>query len=314
MRRLAVLLCALFHATPAAAQTWRVPAHRPISPAVTTRTPLAALFNEAAAPQWRVTPRLEYASAAELYDDGRAAYVLDAELYRAGITAVRDVAPRTFVRIDGAVSGMHRGFADAFFDAFHELIGYEQAGREARPRNEFVYLVRPAGGDTVTFEPRDVALSRAALTIGRRHTASLQSTLTLDLPAGGVFGVRRPSLSTAHSARAAVHERVTAEAMIAFAWTPRAGPLRSFQRTWSTAASGGITLALLDDVAGYGTLYYQPGVYDDTGIPLLDRGELGTAFGVLWRSAHAVWQVGLVEELRYDAGVDLILVIERTAR
>lgn len=311
--RVALLLLAVVLLCPlrAAAQQWPVPAHRPISPVITARSPLGFAPWQHNTIGWQLTPTAEYASSSEYYRDARRLFVLDAEFYRIGVTATRDVSSTLFVRTEASLSGMHDGFADAFFDGFHRMMRYEQNGREQRPRNDFEYVAALPDADTTHLGTASTALSRAAVTLGRRHTSWLQSTITLDLPVHHTWGPARGAISTAHTVRVQPHPELTWEVSAAVAWTPRDGQLSDHQRELATAFASGATLQVARSAALYGSVMLHSGVYRDTAVPLLDRGDLSTDFGVLLRSGSGTtWRLGLVEELRYDSGLDLIVKVE----
>lgn len=302
---------ALLFPASGAAQQWAVPAHRPISPVVTARSTIGFAPWQHAARGWQLTPALEYASSSEYYRDAAHLFVLDAEFYRVGMTATRDLSPTLFVRAEASLSGMHDGFADAFFDGFHRMMSYEQNGREQRPRNQFEYVAALPGEDTMRLGTASAALGRAAVTLGRRHTSWLQSAITLDLPVHHTYGPARGALSTAHTIRVRPHRNLTWESSAALAWTPRHGPLSAYQRLFTTAFASGAALQVAGRAALYGSVMFHPGAYRDTDVPLLDRGDLSTDFGVLFRTGNGtLWRVGLVEELRFDSGLDLIVKVD----
>src|SRR5215208_7798465 len=62
----------------------------------------------------------------------------------------RDLGPRTFVILNGAVGGVYAGFLDGFLDWYNGTLGIRMDERERRPREQFLYTVTLPDGRSVS--------------------------------------------------------------------------------------------------------------------------------------------------------------------
>jgi hypothetical protein len=291
-----------------------VPGYAPLNPVVAARSVLLAYPYQNPTGGWRFSHAFEYGSAAEIDATADAHFVFDAEVFRAETALTRDLGGRWFAFAQAGVTRTHAGFADAFFDGFHALIGYRQAARDRRPRNEYGYRALLATGEAFDSPPSPLGLTDLRIGVGRRHGRHLQSLVTATLPTSrGANGYRRgvPAIGAIHTARAAVHPRALLEGTVGTGYTARNGPLADAQRTTFLSASSGLRLRVMRGHAVFGTLFYHSPVHRAAGLPELAGGELSTAFGVILRTAGGrEWRLDLVEETRSsDAAIDLIVRI-----
>ncbi|HEY0970533.1 MAG TPA: DUF3187 family protein [Gemmatimonadales bacterium] len=296
---------------------WVVPAppqHEPLNPAVVARSGLHHLPMEPAAPRWSFATTAEYGSVVERNLAWPDLYLYDAELLRVQVTARRDLGERAFVRLQGGVTGAYDGFADAFFEGYHQLIQWVMPERDTRPRNRYGARLTLSEHALDLEAERHVLLptdlrATVGMRLGDAHQTALSVTAPL-APARSVFARGAPSVSLTHTARAA-GRRLTAEGSVGVGFTPRAGELSEVQRTMLTMAAGGAGFALARNHSLYVTLFHHSAPYRGTGFPELDHHELSADFGYAWRSPSGrVWRFGLTEDLRRrDPGIDLVVKV-----
>lgn len=312
MRLTLSMLLATVVPTLALAQPTVLPLHEPINPAVVARSALQHLPIERAAPGWRLALTSEYGSAVEQNLNWPDAYLYDAELLRVQATLRRDLGTRGFVRLQAGVTGAYAGFADAFFEEYHQLIQWTMPERDTRPRNVYGsrLLLRDAAldrrGEGHALLPADV---RA--TVGLRVAEGQQTALTLTLPTapgGSVYARGVPALAVLHTAQTSAG-RVRLEGSVGLGYAPVTGELRDVQRTLLTSAAGGLRLQLAARHALYGALFHHSAPYRGTGFPELDDAELSADFGYVWTSRSGrQWRLGLTEDVRRrDPGIDLVV-------
>lgn len=288
-----------------------LPDYAPLSPTLSLRSGLSSYGYRAARTGWTVETLFEYGSAAELQSTAASSYVLDAELMRTTLTARRDVGARTFIDVRAGVTGAYAGFADGVFDAYHRIIRYQQHGRGQRPTNEYAHEIR-LGDVAVVIPPGRVDLAGVRVGAGRRHTARLQSYAAVTLPTATAHPRGVPSFALMHTLRAPAGARVHYDATVGIGHTPSHGPLAGAQHTRFVAASFAARADVWRGHALYWTVFHHSAPYRGTGIALLDRGELSTDFGVVLSTPDGgEWRIGLVEDLRHDAGMDLVIRVSR---
>lgn len=294
-----------------------LPAHEPLNPVSSARSGLLAEPYRAFDPRarWRPAITLEYGNAIESDTHGTSSYLLDGEVMRASLVLSRDLDPRSFVEIRLTAGGTYAGFADGFFEWYHRVIHYRQPERAARPRNQFAFHFALPDGTTLDRRPVSLALGDARVTLGHRFGASLQSAVSLTLPAataGQGRGV--PSLGVIHTVHRELSSRVFYEGTFGLGFTPRHGDLSPWQRTRFASASTGFGFRLWGGQSVYGSFFWHSPYYEGTGLRSLDRHELTADFGWLARGRNGRdWHVGFTEDLGPgDAGIDLILSVGRT--
>ena len=294
-----------------------LPAHEPLNPVSSARSGLLAEPYRAFDPRasWRSAITLEYGNAIESDTHGTSSYLLDGEVMRASLALSRDLDPRSFVEVRLTAGGTYAGFADGFFEWYHRVIHYRQPERAARPRNQFAFHFALPDGTTIDRGPVGLALGDARVTVGHRFGASLQSAVSLTLPAATAgLGRGVPSLGVIQTVHRELSSRVFYEGTFGLGVTPRHGDLSPWQRTRFASASTGFGLRLWGGQSVYGSFFWHSPYYQGTGLRSLDRHELTADFGWLARGRDGRdWHVGFTEDLGPgDAGIDLILSVGRT--
>ncbi len=288
------------------------PLHEPLNPAVVARSGLQHLPVEPRTPRWSFATMVEYGSVVERNLVWPDLYLYDAELLRAQVVARRDLGDRAFVRLQGGVTGAYDGFADAFFEGYHQLIQWVMPERDTRPRNRYGARLTLSDPDVDLRAERHVLLpTDVRATVGVRLGGAQQTALSVTAPVApsrSVFARRVPSVSVTHTARATL-PRLTLEGSLGAGYTPRTGPLADVQRTVTTMATAGAGIALARNHSLYATLFYHSAPYDGTGFLELDDYEVSADFGYAWRSPSGrVWRLGLTEDTRRrDPGIDLVV-------
>lgn len=293
-----------------------VPRHEPVSPAVVARSGLyVPSFPAPSASGWRVAADVDYGSAVERNLNWPDAYLLDAELARVQVRVRRDFGGRSFVEVQGGAQGAFAGVSDAFFEQYHDVIGWVMEERDTRPRNDYAdrLLLRR---EAVQRDARSHGLraTDVRLAAGRRHGTTAQTLVTATLPTApgdAPLGRGVPTLSAIHARRVDVGDRVVVQGTAGIGWAPRDGALRGVQRSLTPMAALGARARVVGGHGVYATLFAHGGPYRDTGFPELDGAELSVDFGYVWRSRSGrEWRLGLTEDTRRrDPGIDLVLKI-----
>ena len=304
----------LFATSAAAQQRTAIPEHEPLNPMLAARSGLQLLPMVSARPEVDVGLAVEYGSAVERNINWPDSYLLDAELLRVRLQARRAIGRRGFVQVQGGVTGSYAGFADRFFERYHELIDFTMEERDARPRNEYAdRLSIERRGVAVTREPQALALADTRVTLGVQLGGASQTALTLVVPTatGGPFARRTVAVGVLQAVRVPVGERIVLEGTGGVGYTPARGELRELQRTLLYTTGASAQLRVHGAHALYGSLFHHRAPYRGTGFPELDRAELSADFGYLWYAPSGrVWRVGLTEDIqRRDPGIDLVLKV-----
>ncbi|HLS47778.1 MAG TPA: DUF3187 family protein [Gemmatimonadales bacterium] len=303
----------------AAARAQSLPFHRPLNPMAAGRSALAhqpfAVFSPGKS---RLTATFEYGNAIE-YDrlvTEPTTYLLDAEFMRASLAYRRELNPATFVTVRGEVRGAYAGFADDFFVWYHDLIGFSQPERAARPINAWGSQLALPNGVRVVREPAPFGLGDFEATIGFRHSLTQQTALTVTLPTAtnAQFGRGTVAVAAVHTLRVPLISRVTFEGSLGAGLTPRHGALAEYQRTLFLSGSTGLRLRLWGGQSAYGFFYYHSPYYAGTTFRSLDRPELSGEFGWISRARDgSEWRVGFTEDIAPgDMAIDLVLKIGRS--
>lgn len=306
------LLLSLVLATPLAAQS--PPPHRPINPLASTRTPLAyqpIVDFEPSGSRSQVT--LEYANVIDYSIRPAASYLLDAELYRITWTGTRELSPKFWTSGSVNLVGSHGGFADGFFEWYHGAIGYDQPEREARPRDTYGFVVDLPGGTHYAPEADGLALGDVRFSLGMRHGADQQTSVSVALPLGksGNLSRRQPGVAIDHTLRIRTLEPILWEISGGIGATPRDGSLKAWQASVFGMGTTGVRIQLFGRHAIYGYFFYHTPLYHDTSIPSFDNDLLTGDFGWIYRTAGGrEWRIGFTEDIApTDLGVDLTLVV-----
>ena len=318
MRPIAPLLALLLlSAAPLGAQS--LPFHRPLNPLARSRTGLAAQPYVPFSPFGdRLSFSVEYGNAIdyELPEGAPLIYLLDAELMRTSVGYTRDLGARAFLALQVDAIGAYDGFADGFFDWYHDIIGYDQPEREARPTNTYDAEIALPDGTRLSIERRSLALGDVRGAIGYRHNLTQQTTFGLALPAGLALpgSGRTVAVSAVHTLRLELTPDIVFEGSIGAGAAPRQGPLADYQRTAFLSGSTGLRIRLWGGQSIYGYFFGHSPYYRGTQLPSLDSREVTGDFGWIMRDRQGrEWRVGFSEDLSPgDAGIDLILKISRT--
>lgn len=298
------------------------PRHEPLNPYVAARSGLfvpGGLADERPAAGWRGAVSVEYGSAVERNLSWPDHFLLDAELLRVQLRARRGLGRGggAFVELEGGVSGAAAGFADGFFERYHQVIRWVMEERDVRPRNQYGdrLYVHELGIDH-TGTPRAAALGDSRVTVGlihgaRRRRQTLLSATLPTAPAASSFARGTATVSLLHGERWAFGERAVLEGSAGVGYSPRHGPLAPRQRTVLHMASLGAVVQVRGPHALYATAFHHAGPYRGLGFPELEKRELSADFGYLYRTRDGRrWRVGLTEDTRRrDPGIDLVVKV-----
>jgi hypothetical protein len=189
--------------------------------------------------------------------------------------------------------------------------------RDSRPDDQFLYSIALPDGSTVSRKPSNVFFQDLRVGLGRRHSATTQSVLTVTLPtATGPAGYGRGvvSVSLLNTLRAQLDPRFIYEGSINLGFTPTHGRLAPRQHETFVSASSGLRAHLWGRQSVFANLFYHSPYYHDTTLPSLDRRELSLDFGwILHTRRGQEWRVGMTEDLEPGGpGVDLVFRFGRS--
>ncbi|MBA2457592.1 MAG: DUF3187 family protein [Gemmatimonadales bacterium] len=305
-----ILLLALVTPLPAFAQG--LPPLAPVNPIAASRSGLSfEPYRDFRPGRWTFAVALDYGSTIEDNTVPGATYLLDTELLRLRLGAARDIGARSYVFLDGDISGAYGGFLDEFLEWYHGVLGIEIPERERRPFNDFFYSVELSDGSVAARRPSDLFLGDLRMGLGVRATPALQTVFALTLPtATGPAGYGRGviSVNLLNTVRAPINPRLLYEGSLSAGYTPAHGLLSAFQEELLVAASSGLRLRLWGRQSVYGNLFYHSPYYDGTSLPSLDRRELSIDFGWLLATRGGTeWRVGMTEDLEPSGpAIDLV--------
>lgn len=321
MRRLA--LAALFSAAMSshlsAQSDGGLPAHFSINPVAVGRSGLYFEPYRDPHPGWRWATELDYGNMIEygISEDGRT-YLLDAEAATLHLNAERDLGQNTFFVGDLPLRSVYAGVMDGFLSWYHGLLGIDIPEREIRPRNSFAYHIELPDGDTLTHHQLDPAIGDLRLGVGVRHSANVQSVLSVTLPTTtGTSGYGRGvvSVNLLNTWRARPHPRLRYEGSLSLGYTPRTGGgLGPYQNTTFVAFTSGLRWNFAGKSSMFGNLYYHSAYYRGTGFPSLEDPELSFDYGFIFRSsAGAEWRLGMTEDLIPSSpAIDVVFKVGRS--
>jgi Protein of unknown function (DUF3187) len=281
-----------------------LPLMHPANPAAESRTGLYFQPFVPAAPGWRVTTSLDYASMVELafrFSLSDTLYLDDSEVLRVNLAATHDLGPRYFVSGEAWVGGSYNGFMDGFLNWYHGLFGIKFPEREERPRNRYDYFYKFPDGHVLRFARQDFGLGDLRLGIGRRHDQRLQSVLSLTLPTSTMGdGYRRGtiSLSLLNTWRAPLTTRLVYEGSAGVGFTPRHGPLSARQRQVFVLGTSGLRWRTTGELWSFANLFLHSPYYSGTGALALDRADFTIDFGWMIRGKSGrEFRFGMSEDL-----------------
>jgi hypothetical protein len=290
-----------------------LPTYEPSNPVVAARSGVLAPAIMEPRAGWSFGAAVEYGSAIERRIVMPRAFLLDAELLRVRFTAVRGLGPHAFALAQWGVAGGWAGFADSFFDGYHEVIGFVMPERDARPRNTYgAWLRLPAHDITWSVPARPLAVSDARLAVGWRPAPWSQTLLAITLPLAseGLYARGVPTVTVAPSLRLRAGASTLVEGSVALGWAPRHGALRAVQREWNALASLGAQWRPTARFALFGSLITQTASYARTGLPELDKGALVGEVGAALGGPRRRWRVSFEEDIRRDdPGLDLVVKV-----
>ena len=141
-----------------------------------------------------LTPSVAYSAVFVYEDSERWVAAFDMEMTVLELALKIGLSRKFSIGADLAFASMSGGFLDSFLEGFHDAFGLPNYGREQRPRNEFLYVIRKDGEDWLEskfggMHPLDPSVSLEYLLADRgdprerpgRFTAGLQYALKLPL-------------------------------------------------------------------------------------------------------------------------------------
>jgi len=294
-----------------------LPEFSPLNPMASSRSGLYYQpYRDPAPGRWTAAFSFDYASVIEYNRLSQADYVLDSELLRMSLGLTRDLGPRTFVTLNGALGGAYAGFLDSFLDWYHGRLGIRMSERERRPKDQFLYTVTLPDGRSVSRSRQNLFIDDLRFGLGIRAGSQVQSVFSMTLPTStGPQGYGRgvPSLSVINTMRAALTPKLGYEGSLGLGFTPAHGDMTEGQRELFLSLTSGLRWRVWGHQSVYANVFYHSPYYHETTLPALDRRELSLDFGWILRTNQGgEWRLGLTEDLEpAGPGVDLILRLGR---
>ena len=309
--RLASTLLVLLRLVPALSAQW-LPAYRPISPIMASRSALG--FQPVVAPDsgWHGSFQLDYGNVLEQQTRPNADLVLDGELMRAELVIGRSFG-RWFAQGAVPVESAQRGGLDGFINWWHGIFGFDEAVREARPEGLYEYLIALSGNDSLFRDQGGLALGDARLTAGFHHSPNWQTALIVSLPTNGRpdgWGLQAVALGLTTTARVELaRDRLYGEGSFGVGYTPTSGDLSEYQRTTFVNGSAGLRLRVLGQQSIYTNLMVHSAAWRNTTLPALDNADVSLDFGFLLKPGNGPEIIlGMVEDpYPFGPAVDLVL-------
>lgn len=258
--------------------------------------------------QLRLTSRGTYSN---LFEQGASAKTgvaldLDMELFRPSFTLQWGFLPQWEMGIELPFLHFEGGFLDEFIQDYHDFFGFPNAGREFVPNGRFAYVVSQNGlplyaVGTVPFRPSDIVL----------HVKRQFLTEEGAMPAlAGTFYLKLPTGSKSHGTGsgmldAGVNVSVQKSYKRLHGYANLGGAilgatnfgLQDFLNTylWNWMAAVELTawshhLGIIAQLQGDGSLF------DGTGIPDLDQGNLILTIGLAGQEGPWNWKVAFAED------------------
>jgi hypothetical protein len=278
-----------------------LPPYAPMNPLAYGRSGLETVPYRDPGPGWRVSVLTDYANLIELASTSAGQLVIDAELMRTELTVSRDIGKRTFLFGGAGLNGAYDGFLDGFLEWYHDLTGLQVAGRDLRPKNQYLYELELAGGLRVSRPNPGEWLGDVRLGAGYRFTRHWQMAAWATVPTSdGPAGFRRGVLTANAIATVRAHfaRRFTYEGTLGFGWSARHGELEILERTTFAQVSAGVRARLAGPLHLYSNIVYHSPYYRDSGIRAVDRRDLTIDVGGIFKFRRGPeWIVGLTEDL-----------------
>lgn len=294
-------LCVIATLGASAAPGQSLPPYAAMNPLAYGRSGLSTMPYRDHATGWKVVALTDYANLIEYTDLSSARLILDAEILRVELEVSRDLDAHTFLFAAGSLNGAYDGFLDGPLDWYHDLTGLQVAGRDERPKNQYLYDLAVTGGPTLTPPNPGEWLGDLRIGAGRRVTRHWQVTGWLTIPTAetpdgfrrGVLTANAMSTVRAHFAKAFVYE-----GSLGFGWAGRHGTLRDLQRTTFVLFASGVRGRIVGPMSLYGNLLYHSPYYRNGGIRALDNRDLTLDVGGIFRFGRGPeWILGLTEDL-----------------
>ena len=289
-----------------------LPGWRPINPTMTSRSALGFDPVVTAGRGWRIGLQIDHANMLEAQDRSGGDLVLDAEVTRLDLRLGHDLGARWFVQGVIPLEAADGGFLDSFVDWWHGIFGFSEARREQRPRNTFEYDFTLPDGSSVAYGQSGLRLGDVRTTVGYRLAPGWQAALTVALPTGqGPAGYSMETaavgLTTTYRGRLGF-DRLTYEGGLGVGYTPAAGSLRQWQRTWLASAASGLRFRAVGRQSVYANVLFHSATYQGTTLPSLDGPDLSLDFGFLLKPGNGPEIVaGMVEDLYpFGPAVDMV--------
>jgi hypothetical protein len=255
---------------------------------------------------------MDYGNVLEAQTRLDADYLFDAEVMRVDLAVARVVGPW---RLQGTigVESAQSGALDPFINWWHGIFGFQEGRREERPENEYTYFIEFPDQSRIARPLPGTALGDLRLAASYRHTPDWQTTLVLALPTNGRpdgWGLETVALGAETALRATlIPDRLTWEGSGGIGYTPRAGSLARWQRTWVAAASSGVRLRFWGRQSAYTNLFFHTGPWRGTTLSALGGPDFSIDFGFLFQAGDGPEILaGMVEDLYpYGPAIDLTL-------
>lgn len=313
-KRVGVALFVLLRlaSTPFDSQAQWLPAYRPISPIMASRSALGFQPIVATDSGWHGSFQLDYGNVLEQQTRANADLVLDGELMRAELLIGRSFG-RWFAQGAVPVESAQRGGLDGFINWWHGVFGFDEAVREARPEGIYEYLIALSGNDSLFREQGGLALGDVRLTAGFHHSPGWQTALVVSLPTNGRpdgWGLQTVAVGVTTTGRAELaNNRLFFEGSLGFGYTPTSGDLSEYQRTTFANGSAGLRLRVIGQQSVYTNLMLHSAAWRNTTLPALDNADVSLDFGFLLKPGNGPEIIlGMVEDpYPFGPAVDLVL-------
>ena len=283
-----------------AQETGGLPALFPLNPMAQSRSGLYFQPYVSPSPGWRTGVAVDHGSMIEFNRQWRRDYLLDAEVTQLNVGVGRDLNNRYFVQASASLGNAGPGFMDGFIDWYHNLFGFRMPERDVRPQDNFAYSIELPDGTTQQHSA-GAFLGNLRVSLGRRHTSTLQSAVTLTLPTGtgaNAYSSGSTSISLVNTYRSRLAQRLVYEGSLNIGYSPAAGDLSDYQSEVLTAASSGLRYRLMGRQSLFINFWYHSPYYAGTGYPALDRDEVTLNYGWILRTYGGTeWKIGMTEDL-----------------
>ncbi|HEX9894328.1 MAG TPA: DUF3187 family protein [Gemmatimonadales bacterium] len=289
-----------------------LPAYRPINPAITSRSALGFDPVGETRKGWQTAIRVDYGNVLEAQTRSVADYLLDAELSRINLSIGRTQG-RWHLQGDLPLESAQSGALDPFITWWHGVFGFDEGRRDERPENQYEYFIQFPDQVRVVRPLPGTSLGDLRISAGYRHGADWMTTLIAAFPTNtrpDGWGLEAVAMGLQTAARRwLVPDRLGWEGSAGLGYSPRAGSLARWQRTWFASASSGLRWRFWGRQSVYSNLLFHTGAWRGTTLQSLDRPDLSLDFGFLLKAGDGPEILaGMVEDLYpFGPAVDLVL-------